>query len=669
MALLPSTSVSQRPLRAAPDKAAACVGAACSPAASSGTFPLPSPQSTVVGTMVASASAALTLRARRRGRSRHAAGARRAQRVAVQLSAAAETAVAEAPADADEPAVVDDRPPRPLQIIKIDLETNKVVIGEEEIQRLQAALKKTGVEKVAVVGVMGAFRTGKSFLLDLMLRYLRETSSRVVGMDEVDQEECKVPEWVTDKGAPMWAVKCGDTIAEGREGMKAGDPDGFLWRPGMEKCTEGMWIWSEAFITKAGDEDVALLLMDTQGAWDARMTKEQSATVFGLTTLMTSRLIYNVSKQIQQDKIDNLVYFTDFAQAALRARRNSVKLCEDGAKVKPFQTLEFLVRDWPHYPEQTSQASGREMMVAHLNQYMDPSVSEDTKSAETLQRMFEEIDVWCLPHPSLRIEKASWDGDLAVIEPQFWSFIDSYVKKIFAPENLSAKTTLGTALTVDTFSDVLREFIYAFKDAAPQAQTFAEAMETSTSLLAKDSALKVLRASMGKEGGADEDAALAPEDFEKLALECLERAQSEFEGKAIFGTEEGIQKTALLVKEQLEEEVTRYREENERKLEASLTGLTSATLGAIAAFGVDRVSDVTCDWWSGFCQELSNDLFLGYAGVFLFIAYSLNGISTQRGELDAAVAALELSKSVTKKGAKLLAEVTEGKGDKAKPEA
>ena len=32
----------------------------------------------------------------------------------------------------------------------------------------------------------------------------------------------------------------------------------------------------QAFITKAGDEDVALLLMDTQGAWDARMTKDPS---------------------------------------------------------------------------------------------------------------------------------------------------------------------------------------------------------------------------------------------------------------------------------------------------------------------------------------------------------------------------------------------------------
>ena len=37
------------------------------------------------------------------------------------------------------------------------------------------------------------------------------------------------------------------------------------------------------------------------------MTEEQSATVFGLTTLLTSRLIYNISKQIQQDDVAQLL--------------------------------------------------------------------------------------------------------------------------------------------------------------------------------------------------------------------------------------------------------------------------------------------------------------------------------------------------------------------------
>eukprot|EP00971_Amphidinium_carterae_P222969 4424370-Amphidinium_carterae.1 len=36
-----------------------------------------------------------------------------------------------------------------------------------------------------------------------------------------------------------------------------------------------------------------------------------------------------------------------------------------------------------------------------------------------------EVDAWCLPHPSLDIEKSTWSGDLSVIEPQFWRFLES----------------------------------------------------------------------------------------------------------------------------------------------------------------------------------------------------------------------------------------------------
>lgn len=50
--------------------------------------------------------------------------------------------------------------------------------------------------------------------------------------------------------------------------------------------------------------DVAVLLMDTQGAWDSNMTKEQSATIFGLTAVLSSKQIYNINMQIQEDKAD-----------------------------------------------------------------------------------------------------------------------------------------------------------------------------------------------------------------------------------------------------------------------------------------------------------------------------------------------------------------------------
>lgn len=536
--------------------------------------------------------------------------------------------------------------PRPLQIIKIDLATNRVVVGKEELDELEAVLKRSGVEKIAIVGVMGAFRTGKSFLLDLMLRYLREKAPQA--LDRHKDEECEVPDWVIQQGVPAWVVRCGDSLVEGRQN-RGGDEqlDGFLWRPGMDKCTEGIWVWSEAFVCKAGGEDVAVLLMDTQGAWDAKMTKEQSATVFGLTTLMASRLIYNVSKQIQQDKIDNLLYFTEFAKAALRSKGGVAE-----GRIRPFQTLEFLVRDWPHYQDNSSVEVGRLMMLEHLEQYMDPEVSEDTQSIDSLARMFDNIDVWCLPHPSLTIERETWDGNLKVIEPQFWRFMDKYLDKIFGEKELCAKTTMGTPVTVDTFAQVLQEFITAFRDAAPKAQTFAEAMESSTSLLARDSALKLLRKTMNKEV-ADKPEALAPPDFERLALTATREVEVEFGSKAIFGTEEGIRNVGEELKAEVQVEIERYREENSRKLEASLTGLTNISLAAVAGFSLDKFSDLTCDWWSGICRDLSTDLSYVYTAVLLYVVYSLTNINSQRGQLDAVVAAMELGKSMAKQANRL----------------
>jgi len=436
-------------------------------------------------------------------------------------------------------------------------------------------------------------------------------------------------------------VNCGPNMLEGREGSSQ-DREGFVWRPGMEKCTEGIWVWSEVFVCKAGDEDVAVALMDTQGAWDARMSKEQSATIFGLTTLLASRLIYNVSKQIQQDKIDNLLYFTDFAKAALRALER-----DTGVKREPFQTLEFLVRDWPHYQENVGIPAARSMMKNHLDQYFDPKKSQDTKSVDALRDLFHDIDVWCLPHPSLKIENESWDGNLEVIEKPFWRFIDGYLEKIFAPAELQAKQNLGNAITVSTFGTVVREFSGAFSDAAPQAKTFSEAMEASTGLLARDVAIKKAK-NLLTEKALSKASAVTDKEFDEIAAMATELAESEFSNKAIFGTTEGIEERKALLLQEVQEEIQRARDENERKLEASLTGLTNFSLVGLGAFAIDRVSDVTCDWWSGFCREVSTDLSYVYVAVFAWVGYNLYQISEKQGQLNAMAAALELAKTVVR---------------------
>ena len=64
---------------------------------------------------------------------------------------------------------------------------------------------------------------------------------------------------------------------------------GFSWRGGSERDTTGILMWSEPFIYKLEDgKEVAVVLMDTQGAFDSEYTVRDSATVFALSTMTSS---------------------------------------------------------------------------------------------------------------------------------------------------------------------------------------------------------------------------------------------------------------------------------------------------------------------------------------------------------------------------------------------
>ena len=65
-------------------------------------------------------------------------------------------------------------PAEPVQIVQIEEDENVFRLNEEGLAGVLAQVPPES--KVAVVAVAGAFRTGKSFLLDLFLRYLRAGS-------------------------------------------------------------------------------------------------------------------------------------------------------------------------------------------------------------------------------------------------------------------------------------------------------------------------------------------------------------------------------------------------------------------------------------------------------------------------------------------------------------
>merc|ERR1719359_2445530 len=72
-----------------------------------------------------------------------------------------------------------------------------------------------GVSKIAIVSVMGAFRTGKSFLLDLMLRFLRYESKCIAECKDPDDGWNPPERGTTDSDAypfPPWISSGGSQL-------------------------------------------------------------------------------------------------------------------------------------------------------------------------------------------------------------------------------------------------------------------------------------------------------------------------------------------------------------------------------------------------------------------------------------------------------------------------
>jgi atlastin len=82
---------------------------------------------------------------------------------------------------------------------------------------------------------------------------------------------------------------------------------GFSWKAGSVPHTVGILIWSEIFLAALpSGEEVAIILMDTQGSFDNLTTITNCATIFALSVLLSSVQIYNLKENIKQYDLSHL---------------------------------------------------------------------------------------------------------------------------------------------------------------------------------------------------------------------------------------------------------------------------------------------------------------------------------------------------------------------------
>ncbi|OWK17492.1 ATL3 [Cervus elaphus hippelaphus] len=275
--------------------------------------------------------------------------------------------------------------PGPVQVVLVQKDQHSFELEEKALASilLQDHIRELDV---VVVSVAGAFRKGKSFLLDFMLRYL------------YFQKEGGHSNWLGDPEEPL---------------------TGFSWRGGSDPETTGIQIWSEVFtVEKPGGKKVAVVLMDTQGAFDSQSTVKDCATIFALSTMTSSVQIYNLSQNIQEDDLQQL------------------------------QTLMFLVRDWSFPYEYNYGLQGGMSFLEKRLQVKEHQHEEIQNVRNHIHSCFSSVSCFLLPHPGLQVATSpDFDGKLKDIASEFKEQLQTLILYVLNPANLMEKEINGSKVT------------------------------------------------------------------------------------------------------------------------------------------------------------------------------------------------------------------------------
>ncbi|XP_063237840.1 atlastin-like isoform X2 [Bacillus rossius redtenbacheri] len=214
-------------------------------------------------------------------------------------------------------------------------------------------------------------------------------------------------------------------------------------------------MWSQPFlITVPSGEQVAVILIDTQGTFDIETIVQECATVISLSLLISSVQIFNLSRNITENDLQHLLLFTEYARQPLGDD------CD-----RPFQTLQLLVRDWatPHLalfgPDGGQQLFGQ-LMKTNVQQ-----TEEAQWMRNRIRSSFSKISCYLMPHPGKKVTiEENYNGKIADARPQFRDQLARLVPLLLSPESLqgSIKVSQGRPITAGELCQLFEAYVDFF---------------------------------------------------------------------------------------------------------------------------------------------------------------------------------------------------------------
>ncbi|KAI6176238.1 GB1/RHD3-type G domain-containing protein [Aphelenchoides bicaudatus] len=293
--------------------------------------------------------------------------------------------------------------------------------------------------KVVVMSVVGAFRKGKSFLLNFFLEYLYILQYSQKEFHRAGNEM----EWLHD-----------DTVLEGFH--RSSPPKNKHEKPKRDGV--GIWLWGEPILIDAANgERYAVVLMDTQGTFDPSAPGYQaSVAVFIMSTMLASVQCFNIVETFSDDILQPLKFFADYGKIA----------AEEAPELgTPFQHLYFLIRDFKQTDNYQYGVESGERYLDKVLQTKEDQTDVSKEVREVLADVFDELSCFLLPHPGQKVaDRSSFRGLVKDIKPQFREEVKIMTQTLLNPRALHPKTINGKEVTCKKLVEIIKEYAKIFNE-------------------------------------------------------------------------------------------------------------------------------------------------------------------------------------------------------------
>jgi hypothetical protein len=273
-------------------------------------------------------------------------------------------------------------------------------------------LERHGSRRIAVASVCGLYRTGKSFLMNILLER-------------------------TQKGLPPFQV--GSTT---------------------RACTEGLWLWGNA--DSEDDQSPLLVFMDCEGFGSTESDRTRDAQLMTLCALMSSVLVLNTKGTLNEGLFNALALVCRFAEhieergsetsrpALLWVLRDFMLELRDesGSHISPDEYLEQALHSAPSVGMDRERGqAGREVRQSLLRFFSQRSC------ATLVQPASDEVQLQ-------RLDRAQYSS----LRPEFRAGVEALRGQLTSACRASPKTVGGQPIGCFAFVQMVRQLVDAMND-------------------------------------------------------------------------------------------------------------------------------------------------------------------------------------------------------------